>query len=100
MKVMKNIKPTKGRIPLNKRITMKCKDCAGGNSKEITVCHLFDCPLWAVRFGYPMRNKLYKARMERAFKKNPEDFKELEAMGIKFEDFLKEHTINVFPGDV
>lgn len=29
----------------------KCLDCAGGLSKEVKICCIFDCPLWVYRFG-------------------------------------------------
>lgn len=91
---MKEIKKTPGRISLTKRITMKCLECSG-SGKEITLCHLFDCPLWSVRFGYPMKNKLYQQRMKIAENHYHEDFKELRGMGINIADFYKDHPIQV-----
>ena len=96
MTIPKSIKKTQGRISLTKRIKMKCLGCAG-NSKEITLCHLVDCPLWAVRFGYPQNNKQYKQRMKRAETYYAEDFKELKRQGIDIKDFYKEWPISAFP---
>lgn len=90
---------TKERIPLNKRIALKCLDCSGGSPKEVTLCHLFSCPLWAVRFGYPMRNKQYKERMEKAKERFIEEFKGLSEQSIKYADFLVENHITVIPED-
>ena len=84
------------RIGFNKRITMKCLDCAG-STKEITLCHLFSCPLWAIRFGYPQRNKNYAKRMKAAEVRYLEEFKELKRQGIDVADFYKEHPISAFP---
>lgn len=89
-------KKASGRTGLNKRIGMKCLDCAVV-PKEVTLCHLFDCPLWAVRFGYPLGNKTYNKRMKTAEKNYPEDFKELQSMGIDIADFYKEHPISIIP---
>jgi len=33
-----------------KAVRLKCLDCAG-SPKEVTLCHIFDCPLWSYRFG-------------------------------------------------
>lgn len=94
---MKNkIKPTLGRISLNKRIAMKCLGCAG-SAKEVTLCHLFDCPLWAVRFGCTMKSKVYEERIRAAEKNFTRDVKELSDMGINMADFRKEHKITAFP---
>ena len=92
-------KHSKGRIALNKRIALKCLDCCGGSAKEVTLCHSFSCPLWAVRFGYPMRNKRYKERMEKARERFTEEFKELAELGIKPSNFLVEKHITVIPAD-
>ena len=69
-----------------KAIAKKCLECSG-NAKEVTLCHLFDCPLWSFRTGSSL--KVYKERMKRAFSRYQEEWKELEKMGIKKEDFIK-----------
>jgi len=94
----KEIARTKGRISLPKRIAMKCLDCAG-SPKEVTLCHLFSCPLWGVRFGYPMKSKKYTERMKNAERQFAEDFEELKKMGTNIADFYKEHSISIFPKD-
>lgn len=90
-------KATPGRIPLPKRIAMKCLDCAGGTSKEVTLCHLFSCPLWAVRFGYPQKSNQYQKRMKAAEKHYNKDVKGLKEIGINYDDFYKEHSISIIP---
>lgn len=87
---------TKGRIGLPKRIAMKCLNCAG-NSKEVTLCHLFSCPLWAMRIGRIIKSKEYIQRMKAAEKQFPKDIKELKEMGINIVDFYENHSISVFP---
>jgi len=95
-KETKEIKKTPGRIGLNKRIAMKCLDCAG-NPKEITLCHLFDCPLWAVRFGHTMQDTRYQKRMKAAENHYHKDFEELQDMGIDMTDFYRDHPVSVLP---
>lgn len=89
-------KKASDRTGLNKRIAMKCLDCAV-SSKEVTLCHLFDCPLWAVRFGYPHGNRTYNKRMKMAEERYPGDFKEFKRMGVDVADFYKEHPISIIP---
>ena len=93
----KKIKKSIGRIGLNKRIAMKCLDCSGSSPKEVTLCHLFDCPLWAVRLGCPLNSNRYKKRMKTGEKNFKEDIEELRIMGIKIEEFYKEHDIHIIP---
>ena len=76
---------------------MKCLDCAGESPKEVTLCHLFSCPLWSVRFGFPLKSNRYQQRMKRAESYYEDGIKELKEMGIKIEDFYKEHPISILP---
>jgi len=46
-------------------INMKCLECAG-NVKEVTLCHLFDCPQWEFRCGYSTNDKRYKKKVNSA----------------------------------
>ena len=71
-----------------------CLDCAGGSAKEVTLCHVFDCPLWEYRTGTHISSQAYKRRMERAFSRYPEEFAEIEAlMGQKKAVFLSSQSI-------
>ena len=58
-------------------IKLKCLDCAGDSPKEVTLCHIVDCPLWQFRFGYSTKDKRYKKRMEAAKRKYPEVYREM-----------------------
>jgi len=91
-------KKTPKKLTLSKRITMKCFGCAG-TAKEVTLCHLFDCPLWANRFGYSMKSKRYAERMKKAEKYYENDIKEFAYLGVKMTDFYKEHPVSAFPGE-
>lgn len=73
---------------LLKAIQAKCLECSGGSPKEITLCHIFDCPLWEYRFGYSIKTTRYKRRMETAKKQFPKDLKELTNMGINIRSFF------------
>ena len=58
-------------------IKLKCLDCAC-SQKEVTLCHIVDCPLWQFRFGYSMNDQKYSKRMEAAKKRYPKDYGEME----------------------
>ena len=64
---------------MNKSQAIKkyCLECSGNSPKEVTLCHLVDCPLWQFRFGYSIKDKRYKKRMEAAKKKYPEEYREM-----------------------
>jgi len=50
----------------SKAIAKYCKECCGDSHKEVTLCHLIDCPLWEFRFGNSASNKEFWERMKRA----------------------------------
>jgi len=70
-----------------KSINIKCMDCAG-STKEITLCHVFDCGLWPYRCGCETNTTRYKARMERARINYAKEFEELKKMGIGIDQFF------------
>jgi len=54
----------------------KCLDC-GGSPKEVTLCHVFDCPLWEYRFGGHYKSNTALKRMENAKKRYPKEILEI-----------------------
>jgi len=62
-------------------IRLKCLDCAG-SPKEVTLCHIFDCPLWHFRCGYSAQSPQYRERIEKAQVRFTKEFKDLVDMGI------------------
>ena len=72
-------------------IKQKCLNCAGDSPKEVTLCHIVDCPLWTFRFGYSMKDNRYKMRMESAKIRYPEIYKE---MLLALSDYI-ENTPNL-----
>ena len=58
----------------SKAIAKKCLECSGYSFKEVTVCHIFDCPLWEFRFGNSLKSKYFKQRMDSIPKRFPEEF--------------------------
>ena len=58
-------------------IRLKCLDCCCNSPKEVTICHLVDCPLWQYRFGYSIRDKRYKKRMEAAKRSYPKEYQRM-----------------------
>ena len=76
-----------------KAIAKYCIECSNESVKEVTLCHLFDCPLWPHRFGTGRANSLI--RMKRSIDSHQPEIKEMKKMGVdvsKFISFLqKEH---------
>jgi hypothetical protein len=58
-------------------IKNKCLDCCCDSPKEVSLCQIVDCPLWPYRFGYSIRDKRYRIRMEAARRKYPDDYQEM-----------------------
>jgi len=58
-------------------VRKKCLECAGGSPKEVTLCHIVDCPVWPYRFGYSMNDKRFWKRMTSAKRRYPEQYHEM-----------------------
>ncbi len=76
----------------SKAIANKCLECAG-NFKEVTICHLFDCPLWEHRFGKGPHTTKAQERMTGGIKRFRKDLQELINMGIDISFFEKGHRL-------
>ena len=63
----------------SKAIKAKCLDCSG-SPKEVTLCHIVNCPLYPFRFGYSFRDKRYEKRMEAAKRNYPEECMEMKKL--------------------
>jgi hypothetical protein len=61
-------------------IKKKCLDCAGGSTKEVTLCPVVDCPLWPFRFGSSDKTKAYRLRMKKAEGRWPDEYREVNSM--------------------
>lgn len=40
------------KLTRQKAIRAKCLDCVCGQRREVTLCDMYDCPLWHYRLGY------------------------------------------------
>jgi len=58
-------------------IKQKCLDCSSSSPKEVTLCHIVDCPLWPFRFGYSIKDKRYQKRIEASKRKYLKDYQEM-----------------------
>ncbi len=65
------------KITRSRAIRLHCLDCAGGSSKEVTLCRIASCPLWQYRFGNSLDNKFFLSRMNKAKTSYPKDFPEM-----------------------
>lgn len=72
----------------NKAIHDHCYDCAGSNTNEVTLCPVFDCPLWRYRTGTDITSKRYLTRITKAFKNLDGSFRDLESVGIFRQKYL------------
>ena len=68
-------------------IKLHCRDCAGETSKEVTLCVVFDCPLWPYRTGSGPKSNTYRKRMETAIVNYAEDLKTMAAEGYQVAKF-------------
>lgn len=78
------------KLTKQKAIAKYCKDCSGNSAKEVTLCILFDCPLWEYRCGYHISSNSYSPRIRNAFRNYESDVKELRTMGFTIGNFLVE----------
>ena len=70
-------------------IYLKCLYCSGNVTKEVLLCHLFDCALWQFRCGYSTKTVRYKKRIRNIPKQYPGDAESLKNMGIDMNRFLE-----------
>jgi len=61
-------------------IRLKCLDCSDNRPKEVTLCTVFDCGLYPFRFGCSDKSKKYKERIEKAKRRYPEEYKEMQKL--------------------
>ena len=69
-----------------KAIAQYCHECAD-SAKEVTLCHLFDCPLWPYRTGTSVNSNVYKERIKKAKINYKKDFEELKEMKVDISVF-------------
>ncbi len=71
----------------SRAIAKHCLECSGNSPKEVTLCHLFDCPLWEWRTGKHIDSNTYKKRLGNTFKNSPRVQEQLASVGVKPIDF-------------
>ena len=76
-RLIKIRKRRRDKLTRSKAIRAKCLDCAGGTSKEATLCHVFNCPLWQYRFANSLKSSEFTQRMDGAKKRFPKEFAEI-----------------------
>jgi hypothetical protein len=69
-------------------IRKHCLECAGDSRKEVTLCPLFDCPLWPWRTGTHTSSKTYVERVTRTLEGSPEEVAELGKLGVDVSRFI------------
>jgi hypothetical protein len=87
------------RMTKARAIKKKCLDCSGDSPKDVTLCHIFDCPLWRYRTGAEISSSAYKRRMEAAIENYPEDIEDLTEMGINIAEFTNGGHASSSPDD-
>jgi len=61
----------------SRAIKEKCFECSGDSAKEVTLCQVFNCPLWEYRFGNSIKSKVFIERMNLAKERYSKEFKEI-----------------------
>ena len=69
-------------------IKQNCYECAGDSHKDVTLCVLFDCPLWTFRLGSVAGTPVYKRKMEAGLKHYAQDVREMREDGLEVGRFL------------
>ena len=64
----------------SRAIRLFCLDHSGDSPKGVTLCRDVACPLWAHRFGCSDKSKKYKARMEKARRRYPREYMEIQKL--------------------
>lgn len=89
----------------SKAILKKCLECSGDTSKEVTLCHIFDCPLWQFRFGNSLFvnkggkisvNKVFDARMESIKERWPEEFELIKKVAPEYLQNIREKKFKAY----
>ena len=78
----------------SKAIKIHCFDCAGESNKDVTLCPVFDCPLWPFRTGQGPTSNGYKSRMMTAKTNYAEDLTEMAREGYEISRFFQFSTAN------
>jgi hypothetical protein len=73
-----NVAPQIGGMTKREAIRLKCLECGGGSPTEVTLCNVFECPLWQFRTGHCLKSKIYRRRMEVAQRRLAKSLRELE----------------------
>lgn len=68
-------------------IRLHCLECAGDSRKDVSLCHLFDCPLWPWRTGSHITSRTCIERVSKALENYPEDAAELVELGVDIGKF-------------
>lgn len=74
-----------------KAIQKYCIECAGDSAKEVTMCHIIDCPLWQFRTGNGIKSKVYKKRIALSRTKYPDDWQEIDALVVGKQEFARKN---------
>lgn len=69
-------------------IKQNCYECAGDSHKDVTLCVMFDCPLWPFRLGSVAGTPVYKRKMEAGLKHYAQDVREMREDGLDIGRFL------------
>jgi len=76
------------KITKAKAIAKYCLECSGDSPKEVTLCHLIDCPLWSHRMGSGINSKQYKRRMDKAKQRYATEIKEMLQLDPRIAEFF------------
>jgi len=76
-------------------IAKKCLECSG-SSKETTLCHIFDCPLWQFRFGTSLINKTFDIRMQSIKTRYPKEFVDIKEIYHEYYENIADKRVKAY----
>lgn len=78
-------------------IAKKCLECSGDSAKEVTLCHIFDCPLWQFRFGsMNLGSPKFNKRMNRIKTDYPEEYRFMQEIAPEYVQNIPDKRVKTY----
>ena len=71
-----------------------CRECSGGNFKDVALCTDIKCHLWPHRLSVHPTSAGYRRIMDKVKKRFPADVADLPSYGLGWPDFAGGPTVN------
>ena len=85
------------RMNRTRAIAKKCLQCCGDSAKEVTLCHIFDCPLWPFRFGgMNLGSKKFSERMNKIKANYPKEYKYMQEVAPEYVQNIADKRVKTY----